>query len=55
MFIRYPEVQNIEVEFVLNNFSALKGDIDSILEGLCYGDRPYCVDVLRKIVAGRNP
>ncbi|KAJ6474878.1 hypothetical protein C8R45DRAFT_1010797 [Mycena sanguinolenta] len=50
----YPEVQNIEVEFVLNNFSHLKGDIDSILESLCNGDRPYCVDVLRKIVAGRN-
>ncbi|KAJ6495140.1 hypothetical protein C8R45DRAFT_1212046 [Mycena sanguinolenta] len=50
----YPEVQNIEVEFVLNNFSVLKGDIDGILEGVCNGDRPYCVDILRKIVAGRN-
>ncbi|KAJ7032320.1 hypothetical protein C8F04DRAFT_1107890 [Mycena alexandri] len=52
---RYPEVQDIEVEFLLDNFPALKGKIDQVLEDLCKGDRPYCADVLRKIVAGRNP
>ncbi|KAJ7838549.1 hypothetical protein B0H13DRAFT_2419353 [Mycena leptocephala] len=51
---RYSEVQDIEVEFVLNNFPALREEIDNILDGLCKGDRPYCVDVLRKIVAGRT-
>jgi hypothetical protein len=39
---------------VLNNFPALREEIDNILDGLCKGDRPYCVDVLRKIVAGRT-
>ncbi|KAJ7030479.1 hypothetical protein C8F04DRAFT_1367018 [Mycena alexandri] len=52
---RYSEVQDIEVEFVLNNFPALSGEIDQVLDELCKGDRPYCADVLRKIVAGRNP
>ncbi|KAJ7916664.1 hypothetical protein B0H13DRAFT_2323141 [Mycena leptocephala] len=51
---RYSEVQDIEVEFVLNNFPALKEEIDKVLDELCQGDRPYCSDVLRKIVAGRN-
>ncbi|KAJ6569207.1 hypothetical protein B0H19DRAFT_691886 [Mycena capillaripes] len=51
---RYSEVQDIEVEFVLNNFPALKEEIDKVLDELCHGDMPYCSDVLRKIVAGRN-
>ncbi|KAJ7160673.1 hypothetical protein C8R43DRAFT_1105253 [Mycena crocata] len=51
----YPEVQDIEVEFLRNNFSDLKAEIDNTLDGLCRGNRPHCVDVLRKIVAGRNP
>ncbi|KAJ6569213.1 hypothetical protein B0H19DRAFT_1373466 [Mycena capillaripes] len=51
---RYSEVQDIEVEFVLKNFPALKEQIDKVLDELCQGDRPYCSDVLRKIVAGRN-
>jgi hypothetical protein len=39
---------------VLNNFPALRGEIDNILDSLCKGDQPYCADVLRKIVAGCN-
>ncbi|KAJ6509665.1 hypothetical protein DFH09DRAFT_273698 [Mycena vulgaris] len=50
----YPEVQDAEVEFLLDNFPALKEEVDRVLDGLCRGDQPHCVDVLRKIVAGRN-
>ncbi|KAJ7337471.1 hypothetical protein DFH08DRAFT_254629 [Mycena albidolilacea] len=51
---RYSEVQDIEVEFVLNNFPVLKDEINKILDEICQGYRPHCLDVLRKIVAGRN-
>ncbi|KAJ7088365.1 hypothetical protein B0H15DRAFT_289261 [Mycena belliarum] len=47
----YPEVQDIEVEFLLKNFKGLEGELNFVLEGLCKGDRPHCADVLRKIVA----
>ncbi|KAJ7474211.1 hypothetical protein FB451DRAFT_1248326 [Mycena latifolia] len=50
----YPEVQDVEVKFLLNNFPTLKEKVDTVLEGLCKGERPHCGDVLRKIVAGRN-
>ncbi|KAJ6501751.1 hypothetical protein DFH09DRAFT_1441573 [Mycena vulgaris] len=52
----YPEVQDAEVEFLflLDNFPALKEEVDRVLDGLCRGEQPHCVDVLRKIVAGRN-
>ncbi|KAJ7829414.1 hypothetical protein B0H14DRAFT_1209196 [Mycena olivaceomarginata] len=51
---RYSEVQDIEVEFVLKNFPVLKDEINKILDEICQGYRPHCLDVLQKIVAGRN-
>ncbi|KAJ6456226.1 hypothetical protein C8R47DRAFT_1165561, partial [Mycena vitilis] len=50
----YPEIQDIEVRFLLDNFEAVWGEIDGILEQISKGERPYCADVVRKIVWGRN-
>ncbi|KAJ7439529.1 hypothetical protein B0H11DRAFT_566114 [Mycena galericulata] len=50
----YPDVQDFEVAFLLENYHVLKDDVDDVLEGLCKGRQPHCADVLRKIVEGRN-
>ncbi|KAJ7909228.1 hypothetical protein B0H13DRAFT_2014600, partial [Mycena leptocephala] len=46
----YPEIQDIEVEFLVENLPNLTGEIDEMLRSICDGVRPQCFNVLRKIV-----
>ncbi|KAJ7602064.1 hypothetical protein B0H17DRAFT_1026729 [Mycena rosella] len=46
----YPEIQHMEVEFLIRHLPALTGEIDKILKSVCDGARPHCFDVLRKVV-----
>ncbi|KAJ6613968.1 hypothetical protein B0H10DRAFT_1951111 [Mycena sp. CBHHK59/15] len=47
----YPELQDIQVEYLVSHYRDLTPDVDQILDSICMGQRPYCRDVLRKIVA----
>ncbi|KAJ6631898.1 hypothetical protein B0H10DRAFT_2182929 [Mycena sp. CBHHK59/15] len=46
----YPEIRDIEVEFLINHLPSLTGEIDKMLRSICDGARPQCFDVLRKVV-----
>ncbi|KAJ7088364.1 hypothetical protein B0H15DRAFT_289162 [Mycena belliarum] len=47
----YPEIQDIEVDFLIRRFPDLEEEIENVLKSVCEGSRPHCFDVLRKIVA----
>ncbi|KAJ7354092.1 hypothetical protein DFH08DRAFT_854215 [Mycena albidolilacea] len=50
----YPEIQDIEVEFLLRHIPNLTQDVDEILRSICDGMRPHCVNALKKIVFERR-
>ncbi|KAJ7473697.1 hypothetical protein B0H11DRAFT_2036909 [Mycena galericulata] len=45
----YPDIQRIEVEFLIAHLSEVKKDIQSELKSIC-GARPECAEVLTEIV-----
>ncbi|KAJ7759340.1 hypothetical protein DFH07DRAFT_741203 [Mycena maculata] len=45
----YPEIRNIEVEFLIAHLSEVKKDIRRELKSIC-GARPECAEVLTEIV-----
>ncbi|KAJ7291565.1 hypothetical protein C8J57DRAFT_1044987 [Mycena rebaudengoi] len=49
----YPEVQDIEVAFLVDHLSEaeLELELDGMLKRVCAEERPHCFDVLRKIVS----
>ncbi|KAF7324126.1 hypothetical protein MKEN_00635000 [Mycena kentingensis (nom. inval.)] len=50
----YSEVQEAQVTFALDNFEAIQGELDAMLERVCQGEYPAATDVLRRLVKGRN-
>ncbi|KAJ7474212.1 hypothetical protein FB451DRAFT_1088903 [Mycena latifolia] len=46
----YPEIQDIEVEFLIQHLPNLTEEIEKMLKSLCDDVRPHCFDVLRKVV-----
>ncbi|KAK7040547.1 hypothetical protein R3P38DRAFT_3261124 [Favolaschia claudopus] len=46
----YPEVMDLEVEFLLKHLPNLKEDMEKMLKDICEGMRPYSSVVLSKII-----
>ncbi|KAJ7261628.1 hypothetical protein C8J57DRAFT_1134393 [Mycena rebaudengoi] len=45
----FPEIQDIEVEFLICHLPNLALGINEMLRSVCDGAKPHCFDVLRKI------
>ncbi|KAK7064968.1 hypothetical protein R3P38DRAFT_2595342 [Favolaschia claudopus] len=46
----YPEIMDLEVEFLLKHLSSLKEDMEKMLKDICGGMRPHSFLVLDKII-----
>ncbi|KAJ7259803.1 hypothetical protein C8J57DRAFT_491558 [Mycena rebaudengoi] len=51
---RYEKVQEIEVEFIALHFDDLKDEIDTMLRSVVIGERPFCVEVLSRLLSRRT-
>ncbi|KAJ7139107.1 hypothetical protein C8R44DRAFT_763899 [Mycena epipterygia] len=47
----YPEIQDIEVQFLIEHLPNLTADIDEMLRKICDGVKPQCFDVLRMVIS----